>query len=249
MNEITIAFLAISLVLLACIGWLGTKLYLEQKKSIAVKRNLEALESKMNELQLKTIETKINPHLLKNILNSIQSHVYQSYYAIDKLANVLDYILYDSHKQYVTPKEEVDFLLSLIEINKIKLNPLFELKVKLKIPDNEPLYHQELLLPLISVELVENAFKHADLQNSDAFISITVSFSDGIFSLTVANKISSRAPMKKEKSGLGDEMMEERLKIIYKENYTLDKFTEDNIYIAHLKINLLEHKAKMFAIG
>ena len=249
MNENTIVLLAVSLVLLACIAWLGTRLFLEQKKNKAAKSNYEVMEAKLNEFQLKTIETKINPHLLKNILNSIQSHVYQSYYAIDKLANVLDYILYDSHKQYVTPKEEVDFLLSLIEINKIKLNPLFELKVKLKIPDNEPLYHQKLLLPLISVELVENAFKHADLQNADAFISITVSFSDGIFSITVANKISSRAPMKKEKSGLGEEMMEERLRIIYRENYTLDKFTEDNIYIAHLKINLLEHKAKMLAIG
>jgi len=249
MNENTIVLFAILLLLLACIAWLGQRLYMEQKKNIAARRNYEALEAKLNEFQLKTIETKINPHLLKNILNSIQSHVYQSYYAIDKLANVLDYILYDSHKQYVTPKEEVDFLQSLIEINKIKLNPLFELKVKLKIPDNEPLYHQKLLLPLISVELVENAFKHADLQNADAFISITVSFSDGIFSLTVANKISSRAPMKKEKSGLGEELMEERLRIIYKENYTLDKFTEDNIYIAHLKINLLEHKAKMLAIG
>ena len=249
MNENTIVLFAILLLLLACIAWLGQRLYMEQKKNIAARRNHEALEAKLNEFQLKTIETKINPHLLKNILNSIQSHVYQSYYAIDKLANVLDYILYDSHKQYVTPKEEVDFLQSLIEINKIKLNPLFELKVKLKIPDNEPLYHQKLLLPLISVELVENAFKHADLQNADAFISITVSFSDGIFSLTVANKISSRAPMKKEKSGLGEELMEERLRIIYKENYTLDKFTEDNIYIAHLKINLLEHKAKMLAIG
>jgi sensor histidine kinase YesM len=225
------------------------RLQREQKKNAAAKKKYEEIETKLNAYQLGSIETKLNPHLLKNILNSIQSHVYQSYHAIDKLANVLDYILYNSHKKYVTPKEEVDFILSLIEINKIKLNPLFELKVKLKLPENEPLYHQKLLMPLISVELIENAFKHADLQGSDAFISITISFIDSIFSLTVANKISPKSPMKKEKSGIGDEMMEERLRIIYKENYTLDKFIEDNVYIAHLKINLLEHKAKMLAIG
>ena len=249
LNQSTILTIVFSLVLIACIIYLIIRLQQEQKKNIATKKKYAEMELRLNDFQLKTIETKINPHLLKNILNSIQSHVYQSYYAIDKLANVLDYILYDSHKQYVTPKEEVDFVLSLIEINKIKLNPLFELKVKLKIPDNEPLYHQKLLIPLISVELIENAFKHADLQSTDAFISITISFYDSIFSLTVANKISSKAPMKKDKGGIGDEMMEERLRIIYKENYTLDKFIEDNIYIAHLKINLLEHKAKMLAIG
>jgi len=241
--------IGIAVVLGSWVVYLLIRLHQEQKKTLEAKKKFEEIEYQLDNIQLETIESRINPHLLKNILNSIQSHVYQSYYAIDKLANVLDYILYDSHKQYVTPKEEVDFIVSLIEINKIKLSPLFELKVKLKIHENEPMYLQRYLVPLISVELVENAFKHADLQSPDSFISVTVSFNDSIFSLTVANKISAKEPMKKEKSGIGDEIMEQRLKIIYKENYTLDKFVEDNVYIAHLKINLLEHKAKMLAIG
>ena len=206
------------------------------------------LETKLNDIQLETIETKLNPHLLKNILNSMQAHAYQTYFAIDKLANVLDYILYDSHKKYVTPKEEIEFALSLIEINKIKLSPLFELKVKLKIHENEPLYTQNVLAPLISIELIENAFKHADLQSPDAFISVTFSFVDSVFSLTIANKISAKAPMKKENSGIGVRAMEKRLEIIYGENYKLERFIEESCYIAHLKINLLEHKAKMFDI-
>jgi sensor histidine kinase YesM len=247
LNGINIWVIAVAIVLIVWIVYLQIRLYREQKKTLETKKKFEEIEYQLDNIQLETIESRINPHLLKNILNSIQSHVYQSYYAIDKLANVLDYILYDSHKQYVTPKEEVDFILSLIEINKIKLSPLFELKVKLKIHENEPMYQQKYLVPLISVELVENAFKHADIQNPDAFISVTISFIDSIFSLTVANKISAKEPIKKDKSGIGDEMMERRLKIIYKENCTLDKFIEDSVYIAHLKINLLEHKAKMLA--
>jgi LytS/YehU family sensor histidine kinase len=213
-----------------------------------VEERFKALETKLNNIELETIESKLNPHLFKNILNSIQAHAYQTYFAIDKLANVMDYILYDSHKKYVTPKEEIEFAMSLIEINKIKLSPLFDLKTKLKIHDNEPLYTQTVLAPLVSIELIENAFKHADLQSPDAFISVTFSFTDSIFSLTVGNKISAREPMKKEYSGIGEKSMEHRLKIIYGENYKLEKFVEDNCYIAHLKINLLEHKAKMLAV-
>jgi len=213
-----------------------------------VEERFKALETKLNNIELETIESKLNPHLFKNILNSIQAHAYQTYFAIDKLANVMDYILYDSHKKYVTPKEEIEFAMSLIEINKIKLSPLFDLKTKLKIHDNEPLYTQTVLAPLVSIELIENAFKHADLQSPDAFISVTFSFTDSIFSLTVGNKISAREPMKKEYSGIGEKSMEHRLKIIYGENYRLEKFVEDNCYIAHLKINLLEHKAKMLAV-
>ena len=233
---------AISLVV-----YLFVRLSRSERKKREMENQVKELESKLDNIQLETIESKLNPHLFKNILNSIQSHAYQTYFAIDKLANVLDYILYDSHKKYVTPKEEIDFAMSLIEINKIKLSPLFELKIKSKIHDNEPLYTQAVLAPLASIELIENAFKHADLQSPDAFISVTFSFIDSVFSLTVANKISANEPMKKDHSGIGEKSMEQRLKIIYGENYKLDKFVEDNCYIAHLKINLLEHKAKMLA--
>jgi len=234
--------------LMALCIYLFLRLSKAEKKKEVLEQQFQQLEGRVNNLQLETLESKLNPHLFKNILNSIQSHAYQTYFALDKLANVLDYILYESRHKFVTPKQEIEFALNLIEINKIKVSPLFELKIKTKINENEPLYDQELLAPLISIDLVENAFKHADLQSSDAFISIVFEFKDNHFGLTVSNKISSKNPIKKEKSGIGNETLEQRLSIIYKDNYKLERFIEGDVFIAHLKINLLEHKAKMLAI-
>jgi len=219
----------------------------QEKQTLKLK--YQEIEDKYNQLELESLDSKLNPHLFKNILNSVQSHAYQTYFALDKLSNVLDYILYDSRKKFVTPKQEVEFALNLIEINKIKLSPLFELKVKLKINENEPLYHQHLLAPFISTDLIENAFKHADLQSTAAFISIIFEFKANTFSLTVANKVSAKAPIKKEKGGFGTEALEQRLKIIYNNHFKFDRFTEDDVYIAHLKIDLLEYKAEMLAAG
>ena len=87
-----------------------------------------------------------------------------------------DYILYESQKKFVSPKEEIEFALNLIEINKIKVSPLFALKMKTKISAGEMLYEQRLLAPLISIDLIENAFKHADLQSAEAFISVLFEF-------------------------------------------------------------------------
>lgn len=238
----------IGLILLLTVVWLIYKLNQSEKKRIDSDEKFRQLEGKINQLELQTLESKLNPHLFKNILNSIQSHAYQTYFALDKLANVLDYILYESRNKFVTPKEEINFALNLIEINKIKVSPLFELKVKSKIRESEPLFEQRLLAPLISVDLIENAFKHADLQSADAFISVVFEFKDNIFSITVANKISVKKPMKKEKGGIGVETLEQRLKIIYSDSFKLDRFTEGNVYITHLKIDLLEHKAKMLAV-
>lgn len=219
------------------------------KKINSTEVKYNQLEGKINNIQLKSLESRLDPHLFKNILNSIQSHAYQTYFAMDKLANVLDYILYESRSNLVSPKEEIEFALNLIEIHKIKVSPLFELKVKTVINDFEPLFEQKLVAPLISIDLIENAFKHADLQNSDAFISVIFEFKDNIFTLSVSNKMSSKTPMKKEKSGFGMETLEKRLQLIYSENYKLDRFSEDDVYVAQLKINLLEYKTKMHTAG
>jgi len=218
-----------------------------EKRQKETEIRFQELKNQVNPLQLEALEARLNPHLFKNILNSIQSHAYQTYFTIDKLANVLDYILYESRREFVTPKEEIEFALNLIEINKIKVSPLFDLKVKTKVNNAEPMYEQKLLAPLISIDLIENAFKHADIQSPDAFISITLEFKDNQFKLTVANMISSKPPMKKEKGGIGIKTLEQRLRIIYEDNFELDSYIEDNVYVAHLNINLFEYKVKMLA--
>ncbi|SEF96350.1 sensor histidine kinase [Algoriphagus boritolerans] len=199
---------------------------------------LQLLEQKTDSLRLESLESKLNPHLFKNILNSIQSHAYQTYFALDKLANVLDYILYESRQKYVSPKDEIDFALNLIEINKIKLSPLFELSVKTKIQDNDPFYRSKILAPLISIDLIENAFKHADLQSGDSFIRINLELKNGVFSILVSNKVSGKSTLQKSNSGLGTETLDQRLSILYKGKYSLERFREGDVFLAQLKIDL-----------
>lgn len=187
---------------------------------------------------IENIEAVLNPHLFKNILNSVQSHAYQTYFALDKLANILDYILYESKNKYVSPKEEIEFAKDLIEINRIKLSPLFELTVKTKIDETASLYSKKVLIPLISIDLIENAFKHADLQSKDAYISIVFEFKNNVFGLTVSNKISPKANLKKEKSGIGNVTLEQRLNAFYENSFELERIIDDDIFISHLKIKL-----------
>ncbi|HTE30217.1 MAG TPA: histidine kinase [Chryseolinea sp.] len=247
-SSVFLAIVASSLVLLcAIIVFLVIQLRRTDREKLDLISKFQQVENNVNALQLENLESRLNPHLFKNILNSIQSHAYQTYFALDKLANVLDYILYESKSKFVTPKEEIAFALNLIEINKIKLSPLFELKVKSRINPGEPLFEQPLLAPLISIDLIENAFKHADIQSPDAFISIVFEFKDNNFSLTVSNKISVKSAGRKEHGGIGSATLEQRLKIIYKDQFVLDKFIEGDVHVAHLKINLLEQKTKVLA--
>ena len=233
-------------VALFIIIFLCIRLYKLQAQQKQQEANSKALELKIQSMEVDSFKHKLNPHLFKNTLNSIQSHAYQTYYALDKLSNVLDYILYESDTKYVSIKEEVDFALSFIEINKLKVSPLFDLRVKNKIPLHHPLYNERLLVPLITINMIENAFKHADLQSADAFIAIIFELDSDNFKLTVSNRISDKTPIKKDKGGFGKESFKTRLSAIYQAHYNYDEFKEDSVYITHLKINILEHKTQMF---
>lgn len=238
--------LAITIVVLfVLLIWIIVRMRKAEKVKQVLETRFVELENKTNTLHLQTLEAKLNPHLFKNILNSIQSHAYQTYFAMDKLSNVLDYILYESQNRFVSPREEIEFAFNLIEINKIKISPLFSITIKKKIDETDALYDQKILAPLISIDLIENAFKHADLQSPDAFITVLVEFKDSQFSMMVSNKISPKSTFLKEHSGIGSATLEQRLKIIYNGCFKLERYVEEDIYIAKLKIDLLEHKNQM----
>ena len=224
--------------------WFATRARtLAERQSHIIKQ----LQARQTTDQLQLVESTLNPHLFKNVLNSIQSHAYQTYYALDKLANVLDYILYDSRQPFVSAKDEIDFALNLIEINKIKLSPLFDLKVKTKVDKHDEFYRQTAIAPLLTIDLIENAFKHADIQSQDSFIKIVIELENGVFSLTVANKISDRPPIPKQKSGIGSVTYQERLQLIYGHHFTLQRSQQEDQYVAQLKVNLREYKSEMRA--
>lgn len=242
MDSGTIYIIIIGALVLVCIG-LIVKFKSADARSRIIGQKYDSLEARLNDLQLENLESRLNPHLFKNILNSIQSHAYQTYFALDKMANVLDYILYESRKKFVSAQEEIDFALNLIEINKIKVSPLFDLRVKTNIDSTDALYKHDLLAPMVSIDLIENAFKHADLQSAGSFISVAIEFTSGKFSITVSNRISSRGKLQKEHGGHGNQSLEKRLQILHGGHFELKRFADNDVFTAQLKIDLREKAA------
>ncbi|WP_216657770.1 sensor histidine kinase [Sphingobacterium shayense] len=220
--------------LLILLFWMYSRLRLLQRQNknlILAKREFKT--NPMSEEDV--VRYKLDPHLLKNALNTIQSHAYQSYYALDKLSNVLDFILYESDLKWVKLKDEIAFAQNLIEINRLKVSPLFDLHVRVRIPQEA----EELLIPrFISINPIENAFKHADLQQDDSFISVVYEVKDDTFVLIVTNKISELSPIKSSNGGVGNKTFLARLENIYGDNYKLDIEQKDSIYSIKLELQL-----------
>lgn len=230
------------LIVLLVIALLGIILGMYIKLKTLKQQNkaliLAERQHKYNTVSEEAIRYKLDPHLLKNALNTIQSHAYQSYHALDKLSNVLDFILYESDLKWVKLKDEIEFAQNLIEINRLKLSPLFDLHVRIRIPEEA----ENLLVPrFISINPIENAFKHADLQQEDSFISIIFEVIEEQFVLMVSNKIAPYTTNKNKSGGVGNKTFLARLKSIYADDYTLEVEQKDNIYNVKLAFQLQKY--------
>jgi LytS/YehU family sensor histidine kinase len=242
------------LVASVCLGLLVYAVFLSRKNKQLVKENQFLRKEKSGHLQpsnLSELEhTKfiLNQHLFKNTLNSIQGYAYRTNIALEKLGGVLDYVLYDSGSQLITLQQELEFAKNFIELNKIKLLPVYDIRIKENVDVNNPFYTEAVIVPLITAYFIENTFKHADLQSTDAFISIEFELKNDHFTFIVANKINKK-PLLNSRSGIGKENLKKRLDLIYEGNYQLDYISENGIYTSYLKINLLDFKNKMRHIG
>jgi LytS/YehU family sensor histidine kinase len=216
---------------------------LVQLNEILQKENKEFL-NRIHSLELENSKFRLNPHLFKNTLNSIQSYAFRTYQVLEKLGGVLDYILYDSNVSYISIKEELEFAQNFIELNKIKLSPIFDIRVRMIVNEANPFYNEALIAPLISAYFIENAFKHGDFQRKDAFISIMFELKEDEFDLTVSNTIN-KSPMFSSKGGIGKENMKKRLEILYGNSCRLNYSVENDIHTAHLKIKLRDVQNKM----
>ncbi|MDF2437404.1 MAG: signal transduction histidine kinase LytS [Bacteroidota bacterium] len=247
MNINYFVLVVLVLILLICV-FLVYKLYnkeqrLEHQNQVLLNENKEFL-NRIHALELENSKFTLNPHLFKNTLNSIQGYAFRTYQVLEKLGSVLDYILYDSNVSHTSIKEELQFATNFIELNKIKLSPLFDMRVRVIVNEANPFYEEPLLAPLISAYFIENAFKHADLQSKDAFISIIFELNDDELDLIVSNKIN-KTPIFSSKGGIGKENMRKRLEILYGDACQLKYEVDSEIHTAHLKIKLRNVKDKM----
>ena len=229
-----------SLLLGACI-WYIYQLHTKLKQHTQTISQLKkSIDLQHQHTHFSFAESKLSSHLIKNILNSIQSHVYQAYYSMDKLSSVLDYIVYEGKRSFVSPEAEIQFAKDCIDMYKVKMSPLFNLQSKFLIDSESETYTSEVILPFCTIDLIENAFKFTDLHSETACISIQFTCNSQYFELRVSNTVSKAQPLKKGQTGFGLSQLNDQLHLTYGKYATLETHLQEEVHFAQLRIDL-EH--------
>jgi len=220
------------------------------------KRNQKELMQKMisqtekiSKLEIDSTRFQLNPHAFKNTLSTVKlfaertteaalrtiENSKKTTEAIDKLAGVLDYMVYGSRASFVSLANELQFLETFVDLYKLKLERNDIVNFQVRIDPNHTFWHLSVLPPLITAYFIENAFKHGCLDSKDA-LGVILEIKENRLFYRVVNPISN---IKAQGSGgVGFENMQRRLQVIFPHRHTLKTSQEGNLFVAHLEIEL-----------
>lgn len=198
------------------------------------KERYSLLEEKKS-AQLTFLKNQVNPHFIFNTLNNIyalvSSNSDKALPSIEKLSQLMRYMYKDSEEEMVNLDEELNYIKSFAELQKIRLNDPSILQMS--VPESTGNYK---IAPLILIPFIENMFKHGIINAADKPLKINIELSGSKLILTTSNYINNA--VKDEASGVGLTNVHKRLELLYVGNYTLDQTSDGVQYQNKLILNL-----------
>ncbi|WP_298498380.1 histidine kinase [uncultured Algibacter sp.] len=197
------------------------------------------LETKILETQLKLKEQELNylkmqihPHFLFNTLNTMYGFALkkadETPEMILKLSNLLDYLLYQVDKPFVSLNDEVNHMNDYIELEKMRFNDTLQIHF-----DTENITEDTKIAPMLLLPFVENSFKHGSLKNGILHVVIKLSCKNKSVFFEIENTCNTSTVTE---HGIGLENIKKRLDLLYKNLYTLNITNENGLFKVNLKL-------------
>jgi len=205
-------------------------------------RLTKQLEKINTETELKYLKSQINPHFLFNSLNSIYSLALQKSdlapELILKLSDILRYILYEGSEKKVSLSQEIKYLKSYLELEKVRHGNRMNLDIEI----NGDTDTKE-IAPMLLIPFVENSFKHGlgkDIANGYVKVKIETDNSNLHFEICNSKPVngSEVSRQKNYQGGIGLINVQKRLNLLYPRKHKLTIGSEGNEFKVALDINL-----------
>ena len=195
----------------------------------------EALKEKNHEMELALIKSKLDPHLLFNTINNIDALIIKdaveaSNY-LNKLSDIMRFMLYETMAEKILLSQEIEYIEKYIALQKIRTA-------------NEHYVHfsvtgiigNKMIAPMVFIPFIENAFKHTNNKKLENAIAVHIIIGNKTIQLVCENKFDSKPAIRQPDSGLGNELIQKRLQLIYPEKHVLEVNKTNELYTVNLTI-------------
>jgi two-component system, LytTR family, sensor kinase len=187
--------------------------------------------------ELAMLKVQINPHFLFNTMNNIKSLIKsrpsEAINSIEKLNDMMQYMIFDSSFDAVPLINEIRHINNYLELEKIRFSdPDY---INFKITGD---YQGITIPPLIFMPFIENTFKHGNRLKPSPGIIIKINITDTIINFETSNFIKENYEMKNKKSGFGLSNIRRRLDLLFEKKYELEIKNENKIFSVNLNLIL-----------
>ncbi|MBC5992233.1 sensor histidine kinase [Pontibacter cellulosilyticus] len=196
----------------------------------------QQLEAAKKEAELSLLKSQVQPHFLFNTINNIyalsQKGSPYTTEMIYRLSGLLEYMLYDSNREWTPLKREISYIRNYLEIEKIRYGDRLDVSFALY-GDVEGLA----VPPLVLLPFVENSFKHGLSQHTGTcWLRIEISYKAPWLLLKVENSKPDEGAEEVKKGGLGITNVLKRLDILLDGAYELKQLDSPDSYLVTLKL-------------
>jgi two-component system, LytTR family, sensor kinase len=193
-----------------------------------------------SKVEVDYLRSQINPHFLLNTINNIYSQIITKDEtapdSIIALSDLMKYLLHNAKEPSINLEQEINFIESYINWEKLKDSK------KNNIHFSKTGNYQNLkIAPLLLINFIENAFKHAgSTENKAGNIDIQMILKEDILEFVIENTKPKAIIKSNQKSegGLGLKNVSQRLNVLYPQNHKLFFKETEDYFTVNLTINL-----------
>lgn len=219
-----------------------TRLY---SKTLKIEKYKRALEVQNINIEKDFLKSQLNPHFLFNTLNNLYGLTKQkdekASEIVLNLSDIMSYTLYYSESEKVPLQKELEFIENYFSIEKMRHMDDKNISLSIQEIGNTA---NIFIPPLLTFNLIENAFKHGLKSKTNPFLNISILVSEDKFIFNLKNDKSNLAVtsfLTKSHSkygGIGMANLEKRLKLLYPDKHILKVKNEIDRYSVEMKIIL-----------
>jgi two-component system, LytTR family, sensor kinase len=195
----------------------------------------EELRWKNHETEMALVKAQLDPHFLFNTLNNIDVLLLEdaakaSNY-LNKLSDILRFMLYETKTDTILLEKEIEYIEKYIELQKIRTSNINYINFQIiGTPGNKT------IAPMVFIQFIENAFKHSTNKKIDHAIQVQLFIEKKTTRFVCKNKFDPKRKLSQESNGLGNDLIQKRLNLIYPDKHTLELSNHCNLYTVTLTI-------------
>jgi len=199
-------------------------------------RELLRINEQKKIAELTALKQQLNPHFLFNTLNNLYALALEKSdktpEVIERLSNMLDYMLYRTNNKFVLLQKEIELIEHYLALEKIRYGARVAISFDYAKPGDTK------IAPLLLLTFIENAFKHGVWQElKQASIDISLKLTDKDILFKIKNtKPNSEIVTYNGEQALGLRNVKRQLELLYSNDYELQLIDEEFCYSVQLKL-------------